>query len=597
MLKKRILIVEDEQLIALDMGAMLEEMGYEVAGVAGSGEEALEMARRAKPDLALMDIFLAGEMDGIRAAAMLHDELRVPVVYLTAHSERDTYNHAVASASYGYLVKPVGKSELFTAVETALRLSALDRELRRSEERYRRSENKYREMLDSIDDFVFTLDDKGILLYAGLSSRSFFGMEPWRLIGTALADHVHPADRDVLGRYLDSVVNAGEPAGIPGEFRIIRENGEARWIEARMRPFRDGEGSLVACRGVARDIADRKKSETALRESERNFRLLVENIHDGIFLADEHGKVVYANGYAAVLTGYPVNELQGLPLKGLIKKDDLGIIMERYNDRLKRNLDPDLYETMLCCRDGGIRPIEVSIAVTEWQGGKVDLIIFKDITERRKAEDGLRSSLAEKDTLIKEVHHRVKNNFQIVMSLLSLQGRTISDEVLAEKFRDAQNRIRAMALIHEKLYQSEEFSSIDFAEYIGIIAGELQQVNARRAPGAVLAVRADNIRLNIGKAIPCGLILNELVTNAFKHAFPEGFAGKASIEVDFHGDGDVVELAVSDNGVGLPAHMDPENSETLGLNLVRLLSINQLKGELLIHRTGSLKFTVRFSTR
>ncbi|PKL71052.1 MAG: histidine kinase, partial [Methanobacteriales archaeon HGW-Methanobacteriales-2] len=335
----------------------------------------------------------------------------------------------------------------------------------------------------------------------------------------------------------------------------------------------------------------------ALLQSERNFRLLVENIHDGIFLSGDDDKIIYANRYALNMTGYSLEDLNALSVRDLIEKADITMIVDRYKERIKRKLDPNLYESIIRSKSGLSIPVEITMAETEWKGEMAHLIIFKDITERKKSERQLMESLEEKNTLLKEIHHRVKNNFQVITSLLSLQSRSLGDETLTEKFRDAQNRIRSMALIHERLYQSQEFSGINFGDYIKLLVQELHQANRQRDSAVTIEIHSDDIDLNIAQAIPCGLILNELLTNSFKYAFTSTMSENPTIEIDFREKSGMLCLSVADNGVGLPDNLEISGLPSLGLSLVSLLAENQLDGEMNIRRSPGAGFTILFPRR
>jgi two-component sensor histidine kinase len=214
----------------------------------------------------------------------------------------------------------------------------------------------------------------------------------------------------------------------------------------------------------------------------------------------------------------------------------------------------------------------------------------EEIAERTQAEERIQASLEEKEVLLKEIHHRVKNNLQIISSLLNLQGQQIEDPQIVEALRDSQNRVRSMALIHEQLYGAHDLARIDFGAYIHLLAGHL--LRSYRADSKIaLDLKGDKLYLRIDEAIPCGLILNELVSNALKHAFPDGQAGR--IQAALGVDGGQVVLAVSDDGVGLPEDFDHRTSTSLGLQLVNSL-VSQLDGEITLEPGQGTGFRVTF---
>jgi len=215
-----------------------------------------------------------------------------------------------------------------------------------------------------------------------------------------------------------------------------------------------------------------------------------------------------------------------------------------------------------------------------------------DISERKLFEESISTALEEKVVLLQEVHHRVKNNLQIITSLLDLQSDYIHEEGSRRFIRESQNRIRSMALVHEQLYKSGDLSSIDFASYVDELANSLFLASAvdQQKIGLLMDVR--HIELDMDRAIPCGLIINELVSNAIKYAFPEGRSGRIAVTCLNAGEG-VVLLEVSDNGVGLPAGLDFRRTDTMGLQIVNLLT-KQLQGSIEHRADGGASFTITF---
>jgi len=214
-------------------------------------------------------------------------------------------------------------------------------------------------------------------------------------------------------------------------------------------------------------------------------------------------------------------------------------------------------------------------------------------SDRKHDEEQIRSSLKEKEILLGEIHHRVKNNMQIISSLLKLQSSKINDEKQVDIFKNAENRIRTMSLIHETLYQSKDFANVDFNGYVKSISNYLLRSYIVISGAIKLNLEIEDITLGLDHAIPCGLIINELVSNSLKHAFPKGREGEIKIALRTINDHEV-ELTVSDDGVGIPREIDMGNPETLGLELVQILAENQLDGTLELERDGGTEFRIRF---
>ena len=219
-------------------------------------------------------------------------------------------------------------------------------------------------------------------------------------------------------------------------------------------------------------------------------------------------------------------------------------------------------------------------------------MIQRDITERKRAEERIRASLKEKEVLLKEIHHRVKNNLQIISSLLYLQASRTEHAGAVSALRESRNRIKSMALIHERLYQSANLASVDMGEYTRNLVSDLQRSYRIEESAVRLRLNIQDIPLGITEAIPCGLIINELVSNALKHAFPKGRAGEVTIGLR-RATANRTTLTVSDNGIGFPEQMDFRKSPSLGLTLINSL-VEQLGGTIDLDRRGGTTFTITF---
>jgi two-component sensor histidine kinase len=222
------------------------------------------------------------------------------------------------------------------------------------------------------------------------------------------------------------------------------------------------------------------------------------------------------------------------------------------------------------------------------------LEINSDITARKLSDQQIRTSLREKEVLLKEVHHRVKNNLQLIASLLSLQSEYSADSKALSMLDDMKTRVRSIAAIHEILYGSADLSRIDFAGYLNSIGRDLKSFYSGVAEKVKLTVKSEAVFLDITQAVPCGLIVNELLTNSFKYAFPGDRSG--TIEVSFWCQIDKCILKLSDDGISLPKHVEPENAASMGLQLVTLL-VQQLKGKLTVRRHGGTKYTIAFARK
>jgi PAS domain S-box-containing protein len=243
-------------------------------------------------------------------------------------------------------------------------------------------------------------------------------------------------------------------------------------------------------------------------------------------------------------------------------------------------------------KDGSEFPVEIGLNPIETDEGPMVLSAIVDISDRKQKEERIQAALREKDTLLGEIHHRVKNNLQVVHSLLDLQGDLVTDEKILGILRESQNRIKSMALIHQTLYESKDFVQVDFSTFLESLAPTLISSYGMDAERVSLVIEAAEVLLPINAAIPCGLVVNELISNALKHAFPAGRRGEIRIELAPEPDGRAM-LSVSDDGVGIAEDYDLTRTTTLGLQLVALLT-DQLGGEIEIQRSNPTRFILRF---
>ncbi|MFN8486491.1 MAG: histidine kinase dimerization/phosphoacceptor domain -containing protein [Caldilineaceae bacterium] len=337
------------------------------------------------------------------------------------------------------------------------------------------------------------------------------------------------------------------------------------------------------------EIAERARAEEALRESEARYKTLFDTAPVSIFTKDIQGRYTSVNadelGYwPRNPVGYTDVELLPHTIADQLRTADLKVITTG---------EPLVIEEQFPTANGERILLSHKVPLRDANQNIIGILgASLDITERKFVEDQIKASLEEKVVLLQEIHHRVKNNLQVISSLLYLQSEKIKDPQILEILRDSQNRVKSMALIHEKLYQSPDLSKIDLAEYIRNLTSYLFRSYTALANAIRFEVEADNIYLGIDTATPCGLIINELVSNALKHAFPKGQGG--IIRVALHREtGNLFQLVVCDTGIGFPAALDFTNTNSLGLQLVNTL-VNQLDGSIELKRQPGTEFKISF---
>ena len=332
------------------------------------------------------------------------------------------------------------------------------------------------------------------------------------------------------------------------------------------------------------------KSETSLKESREYYKHLFEDAHDAIMIIEpENEKIVDVNEQACIMYGYSEEEFKEISLLRLTSGSRNG--KELIENTLKyEHLSG--YETTHVTKSGGEMNMEINSSVINVKDRKLILTVNRDVTLKKQTEDKVVSSLHEKELLLKEIHHRVKNNLQIISSLLKLQSKYIGDERALDAFKESQNRVKTMALIHERLYRSRDIGKINFHDYVNALISNLEKTYNINRERVDFVIRIEKIELDIDTAIPCSLMINELVSNSFKHAFGGKEKGKVNIQMKSVAD-DCYELVVSDNGKGIPGDIDFRNTESLGLQLVVTLA-EQLEASIDLDRSEGTRFTLRF---
>lgn len=341
---------------------------------------------------------------------------------------------------------------------------------------------------------------------------------------------------------------------------------------------------------------NRTQVEEALRDSEERFRRIFEDAPIAMAMADLNYRLISVNTAFRKMLGYTPEEVSALTFLDITHPEDDERDLHMVGRMFKGETMTYRSEKRYFKKSGETVWAYLTATAIRGQDGNVlyGLGMIEDITERKHAETQIRESLKEKEILLKEIHHRVKNNLQVISSLLRLQSRHIQDQHAVELLEESQDRVHSMALVHEKLYQADTLSNIDFADYVRDLANGLLHSYNAGSNTITLNTHVDNIFLEINTAVPCGLIINELVSNAIKHAFPNARPGK--IDVDFHYDDcGKFRLSVSDTGIGLPANLSIDAADTMGFTVVRVL-INQLQGTVETSNNGGTQFDIRFAS-
>jgi len=585
----RILMLEDNPADSELVESELQNAGILFSALrVETRSDFLKALKTFSPDVILADFSLP-QFDALLALALRNKMApQIPFIVVTGSVSEETAVECMKQGADDYLLK-----DRLARLGEAIRLALSNRRLLADkiavEESLRASESMYRTFIDSSTDMAFLKDDRFRHLLANQALCRFYGKEEIEIIGRT--------DAELMDKRAAAKCRKTDKEALAEKrLHFSEEKIGSRTFETRKFPVKLTNGR-IGVGGYIRDISERKLAEQALHESEDRYRDLVENSQELIFTHDLEGKLLSVNKIAAQLTGYPVKDLLGMNLTALLVPEVRHLFaaylteiktkgMARGRMRVRTASGENRYWEY----SNTLRTKDVTVPIVRG--------LAHDITERERAEKLIQASLTEKEVLLKEIHHRVKNNLQVISGLLTLQAAQTNDEKLQRMVKESQGRIWTMALIHQTLYQSGNLVDIDMADYIRSLAGNLLSSHAKAAMPPAIDFDLMPLRLAIDKAIPLGLIINELMTNAMKHAFPDGRSGEIRIALqECRGTTDgapCYELTVADNGAGLPAGFDATKYKSLGLQLVTMLS-KQLGGSMAIESSDGTSVHVVFT--
>ena len=473
------------------------------------------------------------------------------------------------------------------------------KEVKKIENEIVNSEKKYRELFENFSDAVIIVDENNITIDINEAGKTLFEVED--NIAYNFYSFVSDKDKSIVAEKAKELRLEGKVRNF--EIEIISAKGTKKNIEISSSAFYEN-GLFKGSRDVIRDISEKKKRETLLIQQSSTIQSIFENTSNVVIwtldtkfnisslnsefirmFKDRIGESIQVgdNFFNRISDNLKPHKPELInDMKSSYKKAQLGISQNFESIIYGSNGKQMIYETFLS-------PIKIK------GKNKFDLACLAvDLTNKNEIELKLRKLLNEKEVLLKEVHHRVKNNLQVISSILNLQSSYVKDQMTLDILRESQNRIKAMSFIHESLYRSDDFSFVNFSNYINSLSSNLVQTYIIKHANINLELDLGDVNLNLDQAIPCGLIINELVSNSIKYAFPFNRNGK--IQIELIKQGNKINLKVSDNGVGLPDNLDVENTDTLGLQLVYIL-ISQLDGDIKVINKKGTTFLFNFTIK
>jgi PAS domain S-box-containing protein len=582
---KTILLVEDDPVTSLIGKKTLEKYGFKVV-VAVSGEKAVETVETdAGIDLVLMDIDLGKGIDGTEAAKIILKKHDLPLVFHSSHTERGVVEKTEGITSYGYIAKNSGETVLIASIKMAFRLFE--------------SRKIYSDTFDySINGLCIhrmLRDENGkphdcAYLKVNKAFERHTGLSPEFLQGKTIRA-IYPDNQanEVIDLYAGVI-----STGIPLQKEIYFEP-TGHWYDLNIFPMQNDEFTVVV-----QNITETRKALEALRKAEESLKAsremlltLINSTPDAIFFKDMEGRYLFVNEAKVKQLGLKSeDEMIGKTVHDFFPKEQADIFTEKEKLSIESGSAPQYWEDKIEIpgRDT-VWHYNIKVPFRDKAGMPIGLIsISRDITKEKNFEENIKGLLAEKELLLKETHHRVKNNMNIIQGLLTLQAEFGANPAVREKLLDVAVRVRNMTILYDKLYRSETFRELGIKDFLPPLIDEIVGIFPA-IPPVRTEVRVEDIILSSKILSPLGIIINELITNSMKYAFKGRDSGVIAVSAS-QKDG-LVTIAYEDDGVGLPESVNFENSGGFGMQLVQMLT-EQIGGTVRIERLAGTRVVIEF---
>lgn len=468
----------------------------------------------------------------------------------------------------------------------------------------RESEERLQDIIDNAAAVIYLKDPQGRYILINRKFQILFHVNREDVLGKTNQD-IFPKDlADTLWANEQKVLESEVPMEFEEDITVHR-----RYTYLSLKfPLHNDQGELYAICCISTDISDRKRAEEALQQSEERFRKIFEESPLGMAVVGFNQRMLQVNPMLCQILGYTDQELLNLSLDLIVHPDDIAIDQHLWKQLYYGKIPNYQIEKRYLRKDRTALWVMVNASVVRDREHKTlhSLVMVSDITKQKQSQEIITASLREKEVMLREIHHRVKNNLHVIANLLDLQSQSLQDEHIQDLFSDSQNRIYSMALIHEQLCQPHMLTSLNFQDYIQNLVDNLFMSYSFDNSRIRRRIEVEPISLNLETAIPCGLIINELVSNSLKYAFPKDVAPREAIDeirIQFYAEtinqNDSLKtpklvLVIGDNGKGIPRDMDWQNASSLGLRLVRILA-RQLDGTVELDQTIGTQFRLTFS--
>ncbi len=450
---------------------------------------------------------------------------------------------------------------------------------------YSKEVNLLRHLIDKSGEAVQVTSEEGVMLYINQTGAERLGQSVDELLGK----YVGEVEKMFVDKkdWLDHVKDLKENGPMIIEGRHQRKDGTVFPIEANAFYSKQSDKGYVIA--FIRDITERKRMMQAMEDQHQFIRQIIDTVPNLIFVKNQKGQFIMVNEAVAKLFGKSVSEIEFKDNSQIHPVKEENLIFDETEKEVVKTMQPVSLEEHFTLSTGEIKTYFTTKVPLERTDGTIDILgVSTDITEQKTIENKIKNSLSEKTTLLGEIHHRVKNNLTVIFGLLEMQIIQSSDEHVIEILRESQGRIRSMSMIHEMLYKTTNLESIDVTQYIHDLAVNIYKTY-HRFENVQLKINAeDNVQLPLNKMIPCGLLVNEILTNSYKYAFEGKQDGVICISTQLKGNKMI--LKISDNGVGIDDNKLKSNSQSLGMKLIQSFN-KQLKSEMNIENNNGLHYT------